>query len=39
VNRAGTVYTLEADSNTGHPSNTDFSADLTNWRTIPVPDD
>jgi hypothetical protein len=39
VNRAGTFYSLETDTNTGHPSSTTFSADLTNWRTIPVVSD
>jgi hypothetical protein len=39
VNRAGTFYSCETDSNTGHLSGTAFSTDLANWRTIAVPDD
>jgi hypothetical protein len=39
VNRAGTFYSSETDSNTGHPTGTAFSTDLANWRTIAVTDD
>ena len=38
VTRTGTVYVLETDSNTGHPSGTVVSTDLTNWWTIAVPE-